>query len=192
MMHARLREIRKAKGLTLQDVADRIKPTGTTAQTIGRLETGVRTLTIDWIDKISQALEVDPSDLFAFSQTGNVVIDGTVTASGSVLDREEGLLPLRPTTRDPIAVRFTDNMGQYRAGDVVVCERLTEETMHRAAGCDCLVKDASGRRHFGKVFPTRERDVIMLAPLSASGSIKTSLKITMLAPAVALMRALSH
>ncbi|GEQ99394.1 hypothetical protein JCM17845_00180 [Iodidimonas gelatinilytica] len=192
MLHARLREIRKSKGLTLQDVADRVKPDGTTAQTIGRLETGVRTLTIDWIDKIAGALDVEPADLFAFPHAGDILIDGAVTASGSVLDQEEGLLPLRPTMKNPVAVRFLENMGQYHSGDVVVCEQLTQETLHRAAGCDCLVKDETGRRHFGKLFPTREADTIMLAPITASGSIRASLKVDMVAPAIALMRSLSH
>ena len=36
-----IRDIRRAKGLTLQEVADRCVPP-TTAQTIGRLETGTR------------------------------------------------------------------------------------------------------------------------------------------------------
>ncbi len=191
MLHARIREIRKAKGLTLQEVANRIKPNSTTAQTIGRLETGMRTLTIDWIEKIAAALEIDAAELFAFPNAGDVIINGAVNASGTVVDQEEGLLPLRPTTRNPVAVRFTDSMGQYRAGDVVVCERLEPDALHRANGCDCLVKDETGRRHFGKLIPTRERGVIMLAPLSASGSLKTGLRITMAAPAIALMRALS-
>ncbi|HKX36332.1 MAG TPA: helix-turn-helix transcriptional regulator, partial [Rhizorhapis sp.] len=40
-----IREIRKAKGLTLEDVAQRCDPP-TTAQTIGRLETGTRTVSV--------------------------------------------------------------------------------------------------------------------------------------------------
>ena len=65
MLHIRLREIRKAKGLTLQQVAERVRPTPTTAQTIGRLETGMRTLSIEWVEKIAAALEVDPAELLA-------------------------------------------------------------------------------------------------------------------------------
>ena len=40
-MLSRIRDVRRAKGLTLADVAERCKPP-TTAQTIGRLETGTR------------------------------------------------------------------------------------------------------------------------------------------------------
>jgi len=47
-----IREVRNARGLTLLDVAQRCDPP-TTAQTIGRLETGTRTV---WV----LALKVGP------------------------------------------------------------------------------------------------------------------------------------
>jgi transcriptional regulator with XRE-family HTH domain len=55
----RIRDIRKQKGLTLADVAERCSPP-TTAQTIGRLETGMRQLSLTWMNKIAAALEVEP------------------------------------------------------------------------------------------------------------------------------------
>lgn len=192
MLHARLREIRKEKGMTLQQVAERVKPQGTTAQTIGRLETGMRTLTVDWIEKIAGALGIDPSELFAFPAAGDVVIGGLVAASGAVLDREEGILPLRPAMQAPVAVRIGDGMGQYRAGDIIVCETLTEERIHRADGADCLVTDDEGHRHFGKLIPTRDRSVVTLAPLAPTGTIKHDMRVTAIAAAIALVRTLSH
>src|SRR5207237_3579822 len=47
VMITRIREVRRARGLTLDDVARRCDPR-TTAQTIGRLETGTRTVPIGW------------------------------------------------------------------------------------------------------------------------------------------------
>ena len=55
----RIRDIRREKGLTLADVAERCRP-ATTAQTIGRLETGMRQLSLTWMNRIAAALEVDP------------------------------------------------------------------------------------------------------------------------------------
>jgi len=192
MLHARLREIRKAKGLTLQEVAERIRPEPTTAQTIGRLETGVRTLTLDWVHRIADAMQVDPAELISLPQGGDIPIDGAVSASGHVADRQEGILTLRLLARDPVAVRIADNMGQYRAGDVVICERLAPEDLRRAAGSDCLVTNADGRRHFGKVIPGRAADDIILAPLTPTGSLRYNVRIVMAAPAIALMRSLSN
>ena len=54
-----IREIRRAKGLTLADVAARCRP-ATTAQTIGRLETGTRTVSVGWLNRIAAALGVRP------------------------------------------------------------------------------------------------------------------------------------
>ena len=61
-MLSRIRDVRRAKGLTLADVAERCKPP-TTAQTIGRLETGTRTVSVGWLNRIAAALQVDAADL---------------------------------------------------------------------------------------------------------------------------------
>ena len=57
-----IREVRRASGLTLQDVASRCAPP-TTPQTIGRLETGMRTVSVGWLNRIAKALDVAASDL---------------------------------------------------------------------------------------------------------------------------------
>lgn len=53
----RIREVRKARGYTLAQVA---KATGTTPQTISRLETDDMTVSVPWLEKIGAALGVDP------------------------------------------------------------------------------------------------------------------------------------
>ena len=58
----RIRDIRKEKGMTLADVAAACEPP-TTAQTIGRLETGMRNLSLGWMNRIAAALRVEPEML---------------------------------------------------------------------------------------------------------------------------------
>ena len=58
----RIRDIRRQKGLTLADVAAACDPP-TTAQTIGRLETGMRNLSLTWMNRIAAALKVEPEVL---------------------------------------------------------------------------------------------------------------------------------
>ena len=53
-MITRIREVRRARGLTLDEVARRCVPS-TTAQTIGRLETGTRTVSVGW-QTVSEAV----------------------------------------------------------------------------------------------------------------------------------------
>ena len=64
----RIRDIRKERGLTLADVAERCSPP-TTAQTIGRLETGMRQLSLTWMNRIAAALGVEP-ELLVRSEAG--------------------------------------------------------------------------------------------------------------------------
>src|SRR3546814_10606454 len=60
-MITRIREVRKAKGLTLEQVGALCVPP-TTAQTIGRLETGTRTVSVNWLNRIARALGVARSE----------------------------------------------------------------------------------------------------------------------------------
>jgi phage repressor protein C with HTH and peptisase S24 domain/DNA-binding XRE family transcriptional regulator len=59
-MKNRIREIRKGQGLSLEQLAKR---TDTYHQNIQRLETGKTELSITWMQRISRALGVTPSDL---------------------------------------------------------------------------------------------------------------------------------
>jgi transcriptional regulator with XRE-family HTH domain len=52
-MITRIRDVRRAKKMTLQDVADRCQPP-TTPQTVGRLETGTRTVSVGWLNRIAK------------------------------------------------------------------------------------------------------------------------------------------
>ena len=61
-MITRIREVRRARGMTLDEVAKACVPP-TTPQTIGRLETGTRTVSVGWLNRIATALGVDAADL---------------------------------------------------------------------------------------------------------------------------------
>ncbi|MBU0669784.1 MAG: helix-turn-helix transcriptional regulator, partial [Alphaproteobacteria bacterium] len=58
----RIRDIRKQKGWTLADLAEACSPP-TTPQTVGRLETGMRNLSLKWMERIAGALGVEPEML---------------------------------------------------------------------------------------------------------------------------------
>jgi transcriptional regulator with XRE-family HTH domain len=68
-MITRIREVRRAKGLTLADVAERCDPP-TTAQTIGRLETGTRTVSVGWLNRIAEGLSGGRPDLVSAHRAG--------------------------------------------------------------------------------------------------------------------------
>ncbi len=59
-IHERLRYYRKLRGLTMQALAEEV---GTSQQQIDRLEKGKRRLTIEWLQKLSDALQCEIVDL---------------------------------------------------------------------------------------------------------------------------------
>lgn len=65
----RIRELRRAKGLSLKQLAELA---GTTHQTVQRLETGERRLSQQWMERLASALGIKPADLLPRAQTVEV------------------------------------------------------------------------------------------------------------------------
>lgn len=184
MIQSRIREIRKLKKLTLQQVADKSE---TTAQTIGRLETGMRTLSVDWVNRIAKALDVDPSELLALPESGDIVISGFLHGGGIIEKKDAGTIALRLLAQAPIALKVTSNTGQYREGDTIIFDSLPGTDPHSNIGKDCLVEDSNGHRHFGKVIFFDESGVT-ISPVGQEGTIASSIENINIAPAIMLMR----
>ena len=99
-----IREVRRAKGLTLADVAARCDPP-TTAQSIGRLETGARTVSVDWLNRIAAALGVAAADLVTLPRRSTLPVAATLDAAGvHALSRPAAVTPPVPS---PVAVAIT-------------------------------------------------------------------------------------
>src|SRR3546814_1252408 len=94
-MITRIREVRKAKGLTLEQVGALCVPP-TTAQTIGRLETGTRTVSVNWLNRIARALGVASSELVALPGQNVVPV-------AALLGPEGARAPTRPLSLAPPA-----------------------------------------------------------------------------------------
>ena len=59
-----IRRVREAQGLSRTQLAQRCNPV-TSSQQIERLEKGERRLTIEWIERLAIALDVDPGELMS-------------------------------------------------------------------------------------------------------------------------------
>ena len=162
-----IREIRKAKRLTLQQVAERCDPP-TTAQTIGRLETGTRTVSVDWLNRIAAALGVEAADLVKLPDRGDLPVAATLDSDGAHAPRHEtALTPPRPEA-GMIAVQVRSGVGDYRAGDEIWCERIQPEDFAAALNRDVLLPRPAGRFLFGRLIG-REGELLHLLPLGAGG-----------------------
>jgi transcriptional regulator with XRE-family HTH domain len=158
----RIREVRKAKKLTLDDVAQRCDPP-TTPQTVGRLETGMRTVSIGWLNRIAAALGVDAADLVDHPAQEDLQVIATLSANGVAAPKRAGrVLPPR-TKPGQIAIQVDGGIGDYRTGDELWCDRLSPDDFGRALNRDILVPRPAGRFLFGRLIG-REGDKLQLLP----------------------------
>jgi transcriptional regulator with XRE-family HTH domain len=164
-MLTRIREVRKAKGLTLLDVAERCTPP-TTAQTIGRLETGTRTVSVGWLNRIAAALGVEASELVSLGDRPEVDVAAIIGADGAEAPRKPlTLLPPAPTAA-MVGILVETAQGEYRPGDTLWAERLAPADYARAINRDVLVPRPVGRFAFGRLVAV-EGSRVQLLPLAA-------------------------
>ena len=183
-----IREVRRAKGLTLADVAARCEPP-TTAQTIGRLETGTRTVSVGWLNRIAKALGVDAQDLVTHPERPDVPVAAILSADGArAPKRESVVVPPRPEG-GMVAMTVSSSVGDYRTGDELWLERIAPEAFAGALNRDLLVPRPAGRFLFGRLIG-REDGKLHLLPLGAGARQLVLADPPWAAKAVRLVRAL--
>lgn len=187
-MQSRIRDVRKAKGLTLADVADRCKPR-TTAQTIGRLETGMRVLSLIWINRIADALGVESSDLVALPDQQYLPVAAVLHDDGTHAPTKEERLMVPNIGGNMVGMRIASAMGQYRRGDELWMEQLQPEAFVTALNLDVLVPRPGGRFLFGRLLG-RDAGKLHLLPLEAGARQQVVADPAWIAKAVRLVRAL--
>jgi transcriptional regulator with XRE-family HTH domain len=142
----RIRDIRKQKSLTLADVAERCSPP-TTAQTIGRLETGMRQLSLTWMNRIAAALEVEPELLVrsAHSETPAYIARFTEHGAEALPTPRDAILPSDLGGDAPlVALAIEHGAGDYRAGDQVWLRQHGTEQFSRLLNRDVLAPVRAG------------------------------------------------
>src|SRR5690242_7588427 len=143
-MITRIREVRRARGMTLDDVAQRCEP-ATTAQTIGRLETGTRTVSVGWLNRIAKALGVEAQDLVEGGEKSELKVAAILGPGGALAPRKAAIVVPPHAGGDFIAVLVGASVGDYRAGDELWCETLQPGDYARALNRDVLVPRPAGR-----------------------------------------------
>jgi transcriptional regulator with XRE-family HTH domain len=129
----RIKQLREARGLTLEQVAEAM---GTTTATVSRLENGRRKLTDQWIYRIGDVLEATPIDILggeqrAAAQTG-LPVRGDVAAGiwreADIQDEPKySAVPIGPDERYPperqyaLAVQGTSMNKRFPPGSFIVC-----------------------------------------------------------------------
>jgi transcriptional regulator with XRE-family HTH domain len=166
-MITRIREVRRARGLTLDEVARRCDPP-TTPQTIGRLETGTRTVSVGWLNRIANALGVEAQDLVEGGEAAELKVAAILGPGGAMAPRKTAIV-VPPRVEDgQIAILVGASVGDYRAGDEIWCDTLGPEEYAQALNRDILVPRPAGRFMFGRLI-NRDADKLQILPLEAGG-----------------------
>lgn len=166
-MITRIREVRRARGMTLHDVARRCDPR-TTAQTIGRLETGTRTVSVGWLNRIAAALGVDAQDLVERGAAAEVKVAAILGPGGATAPKRAAIVVPPRVDDGHMAIIVAAGVGDYRAGDEIWCEAVAPAEFARALNRDVLVPRPAGRFLFGRLI-NRDEEKLQILPLEAGG-----------------------
>ena len=161
----RIRDIRKQKGMTLTDLAEACDPP-TTPQTVGRLETGMRNLSIKWMERIGQALGVEPELLVRSENAGHPQLIATLAAQGAeaLASPRDAILATDLSGDGALVVMSIDYPhGEYRPGDQLWLRQLAPDQAGRAINRDVLVPRRAGRFAFGRLID-RQGDMVGVLP----------------------------
>lgn len=162
-----IREVRRAKGLTLAEVAERCDPP-TTAQTIGRLETGTRTVSVGWLNRIAKALGVDAGNLVTLPDRADLPVVAVLGTDGAQAPRHPITITPPSAPKGGVSILVDASIGEYRSGDEIWCARLAPEAYATALNRDVLLPRPAGRFVFGRLIG-REGSRLQLLPLEAGG-----------------------
>jgi len=187
-MQTRIRELRKRLGFTLQYVATR---TGTTPQTIQRLETGHMSVSLAWLQRIAPVLEVHVADLIDHRNVQRIPFLGEF-GSDTVLKPDAAKKLLDPVVfdipaRDPIAIKLAARSNCYEAGSILIADRLAAEAHETALDRDCIVALVRGGVVLRRVVRGID-DTITLVGLEMSTRTQHNVRPTWIAPIIMAVR----
>lgn len=146
----RIRRLRKAQGMTQTDLAIRLN---TSVATISRLESADIRLSADWLMHISQVLGAPAGEIM-----------GEETAGPDWLGRAgtDGLVRPGPppgfagliaglNLPCPLLAAIEADQGPFRAGDILVADRLDPDAHAALHDRVCLAGLADGRVYLGRL-----------------------------------------
>jgi transcriptional regulator with XRE-family HTH domain len=162
-MITRIREVRRARKMTLDEVAKACIPP-TTPQTIGRLETGTRTVSVGWLNRIAAALGVEASDLVDHPTRAELPVVAILGANGAVAPKRSALVVPPKSGPGQVAITVSSSLGDYRAGDEIWCDRIGPEDFAHALNRDILVPRPAGRFLFGRLIGREDGKLHLLPP----------------------------
>ncbi len=164
-MKTRIRELRRERGWTLQDLAGRI---GTTAQTVQRLETQNMTVSTDWLEKFGEAFGIDPVSLFADTGQGPCKVVGIIHGSGSVSpptgQHREAVSFDTLICPNPLVFWVSETLGEIPAGAYLAVEKQEGRNIENAVGFNAVAGLQDGQLAFGRIIRGEQGKLTIVPP----------------------------
>jgi transcriptional regulator with XRE-family HTH domain len=190
-MTTRIRELRKSKGWTLQDLADLV---GTTPQTVQRLETNNMTVSLEWLRRFAGAFGVNVTTLLERPLRSPVRYFGELGVNGAITPAEpqnphytnNKLIDMDISASDPIAINLSVPLGRNRPGDILIADRLRTSDLNAAEGRDCVIQLVNGEVVFRRVKKARNGHEITMP--GGKAAVEQNLDIEWLAPVAMVVR----
>jgi transcriptional regulator with XRE-family HTH domain len=183
----RLRRIRLAKKFKLREVAE---ATGTTPQTIQRLESGGMSLTVEWVLKICKALAIDPAYLFRSDDKGQLAIVATINERGdfeNLPDSRHEAVTLAGAIKGAFGIRVNKAVGRFDSGDILIATLVNPHPPANRDWGPCLIHTADQPPALCHVFQTVEGRWITVA-LDQSSPARFSATVNWLARIITVVR----
>jgi transcriptional regulator with XRE-family HTH domain len=162
-----IREVRRAKKLTLAEVGALCTPP-TTAQTIGRLETGTRPVSVGWLNRIAKALGVEAGDLVKLPTRADLPVVAVVSPEAAAAPRHAYMVTVPTPEPGSVAILIRTGIGDYRYGDELWCARLAPDEFATALNRDVILPRPAGRFIFGRLIG-REGNRLQILPFGPGG-----------------------
>ncbi len=163
-MQNHIRAHRKAKGLTLTELADRCDPP-TTAQTIGRLEMGMRTLSLDWLDRIAAALKVPPEQLVGKREGKSEAMFTAALGKNNAQPLAAPTIAHLPIFGPHVRLmQSAHTAGDFQAGDLLWLEDIAPNHLPDYLGQNLLLPGRAGDFHFGRLAAWDGQNATLLPP----------------------------
>src|SRR5688500_6352462 len=152
--------------MTLAEVAAACEPP-TTAQTIGRLETGMRNLSLTWMNKIAAALGVEPELLVKGEASEQPMVVARLTDAGAeaLPSPRDAILPVELGGDTPlVCLAIEAPQGGHVAGDQRWRRQRSPDDAPKLINRDVLVPRSGGRFAFGRLIDRQGTLVGLLPP----------------------------
>ncbi len=130
-----IRHYRKLRGLTQTELAQCL---GTTTQSVSRLETGVMTLSTDWLERLGAVLRVHPIALLPSIESMGAFNYIVHTANG-ISQPYPSTLHWAHGASHPVGLHLMCDSGIYRAHSQLIGDKLPHDRAQGAIGRDCIV-----------------------------------------------------